>query len=210
MAEPIIKAALDTIEIVFYHKWEIQTGDNRKCCNAKKMIVKILNSRTIPEQAWKSGFFQVHFQYQKNPEQFKKFKEFQNHWAPWNSIYGIAYIPPVIFHCPQLKDPPSYFRNVVLCWSLLRLATLLKSDSSTASFWCLYNYQWADFKDCSGFSIVEFEQVNTSWVSTFCIMSFLEPCGLSAYTQGWILYIVLLIMWIKRHPFPRCLPYRFN
>ena len=57
MAEPIIKAALDTIEIVFYHKWEIQTGDNRKCCNAKKMIVKILNSRTIPEQAWKSGFF---------------------------------------------------------------------------------------------------------------------------------------------------------
>ena len=101
MAEPIIKTALDTIEIVFYHKWEIQTGDNRKCCNAKKMIVKILNSRTIPEQAWKSGFFQVHFQYQKNPEQFKKFKEFQNHWAPWNSMYGIGYIPPVIFHCPN-------------------------------------------------------------------------------------------------------------
>ena len=45
---------------------DIQTGGNRKCYNLRSRSSKILNSRTIPEQAWKSGFFQVHFQYQKN------------------------------------------------------------------------------------------------------------------------------------------------
>ena len=38
-------------EIIFSHKWEIQTGDNRKCCNLRSRSSKILNSRTIPEQS---------------------------------------------------------------------------------------------------------------------------------------------------------------
>ena len=45
----------------------------------KKLIVKNLNSRIIPEKAWKSGFFPVHSQYpkkKKNTEQFTEFKEF--------------------------------------------------------------------------------------------------------------------------------------
>ena len=53
-------------QIIFSHKWEIQTGGNRNFCNLRSRSSKILNSRTIPEQAWKSGFFQVYFQYQKN------------------------------------------------------------------------------------------------------------------------------------------------
>ena len=38
-------------EIIFSHKWEIQTGGNRKCCNLRSRSSKILNSRTIPEQS---------------------------------------------------------------------------------------------------------------------------------------------------------------
>ena len=53
-------------EVIFSHKWEIQTGGNRNCCNIRSRLSKILNSRTIQEQALKSVFFQVHFQYQKN------------------------------------------------------------------------------------------------------------------------------------------------
>ena len=68
---------------------------------------KIQNSRTILEQSWKQGFFQLHFQYQKNPEQFKEFKEFQNHSAPQNTLFLITCIPSVIFlPPPQVRVPP--------------------------------------------------------------------------------------------------------
>ena len=74
---------------------------------------KIQNSRTILEQSWKKkGFFQLHFQYQKNPEQFKEFKEFQNHSAPQNTLFLITCIPSVIFLPPSPgKGSPSYFGN---------------------------------------------------------------------------------------------------
>ena len=70
-------------EVIFSHKWEIQTGDNWKCCNLRSRSSKILISRTIPEQAWKSGFFQVHFQYQKNSR----------------TIQGIQGIPELLATC---------------------------------------------------------------------------------------------------------------
>ena len=56
MTRPVIKVALGRIEI-FYHYKISQTGSNQKWCNLKSSLSKILNSRTIPEQAWKSGFF---------------------------------------------------------------------------------------------------------------------------------------------------------
>ena len=62
---PVIKVAWDRIQIIFYHTQEIQTGDNWKCCNLKSSLSKILNARSIPEQARKSEFFQEYFQYQK-------------------------------------------------------------------------------------------------------------------------------------------------
>ena len=41
---PVIKVAFDRIEIIFHHKEEVQTGDNRKCCNLKSWLSKVLNS----------------------------------------------------------------------------------------------------------------------------------------------------------------------
>ena len=38
-------------EVIFSHKWNIQTGGNHKCCNLRSRSSKILNSRTIPEHA---------------------------------------------------------------------------------------------------------------------------------------------------------------
>ena len=61
MTWPVIKAAFGRIEIIFHHKEEIQTRANRKCCNLKSWLSKILNSRTIPEQAWKKGIFSSSF-----------------------------------------------------------------------------------------------------------------------------------------------------
>ena len=34
---PLIKVALGRIGIIFYHKWETQTGGNRKCCKLKEV-----------------------------------------------------------------------------------------------------------------------------------------------------------------------------
>ena len=63
-------------EVIFSHKWEIQTGGNRKYFNLKNSDFKN-NSRTSLKKWLFSFFFQVHFQYQKIPEQFKEFKEFR-------------------------------------------------------------------------------------------------------------------------------------
>ena len=90
---PLIKIALGRIEI-FCHKWEIQRGQPEILQPIKWK--KKLNSRTIPE----NKNFQVISSAQNNPEQFKEFTEFQNHWASWNSINGITCIDPVTCHPP--------------------------------------------------------------------------------------------------------------
>ena len=62
-------------------------------------------------------FFQNISRTKKNPEQFKVFKEFQNHWAPWNYIWN--YMHPTVFFTPpsplplppKLRVPPSYLEN---------------------------------------------------------------------------------------------------
>ena len=41
----------------------------------------------------------------KNPEQFKEYKEFQKHWATWNSMYGITCILQLPFIPPKLRVP---------------------------------------------------------------------------------------------------------
>ena len=57
-------------EIIFSHKWEIQTGDNWKCCNLRSPSSKILISRTSQKKWLFSSTFT------------EQFKEFQNRWPP--------------------------------------------------------------------------------------------------------------------------------
>ena len=84
-------------EVIFSQKWEIQTaGGNRKYCNLKSRSSKILNSWTIPEQAWKSGFFQVHFQYQR--------KIFQNNSRNSRTVGHPAKFLQVTFVTKQSVD----------------------------------------------------------------------------------------------------------
>ena len=55
-------------------------------------------------------FFKYISSTKKNPEQFKEFTEFQNHWTPWNSMFGIKCIPQLFF-IPQVRFSPIYFEN---------------------------------------------------------------------------------------------------
>ena len=77
----------------------------------KNLIVKNSEFRNNTRTSLKKWIFSSTFPVpKKTPEQFKKFKEFQNHWAPWNYMYGITCIPQLFFIPPQLGSP-SYFGN---------------------------------------------------------------------------------------------------
>ena len=85
----------------------------------KMMIVKNSDFRNSSRISLKKWTFSSTFPIPpKNPGQFK---EFQNHWAPWNSMYWTACVPLVICHpSSQLRVPPSYFRDMsrMVCFSL--------------------------------------------------------------------------------------------
>ena len=52
----------------------------------------------IPEKDWKSGIFSSIFQVpNKKSKAIQGTQGFQNHWTPWNSMYGITYIASVVF-----------------------------------------------------------------------------------------------------------------
>ena len=103
---PVVKVALDRIQIIFYHTQVIQTGDNWKCCNLKGSLSKILNARSISKQARKSGFFQVYFQYQKKS---KTIHRIQRILEPLDhlKLYVLKYMhPSSYFSSPQQRVLP--------------------------------------------------------------------------------------------------------
>ena len=74
---------------------------------------KNLNSRTIPEQAWKSEFFQLHFQYQKKNQNNSRNSRIIGH--PGTLCLELHAPPPpppsYMFCIPQLRVLSSYLRN---------------------------------------------------------------------------------------------------
>ena len=71
---------------------------------------RYLNSRTIPNQPWKSGFFQVHFYYQKMHRTIPGILRIPQPLGTvklcvWNSMHS-----PVSFHLPT-NGRPGYFGN---------------------------------------------------------------------------------------------------
>ena len=97
------------------------------------MIVKNSEFKNNSRTSLTNRFFQVYSQYQKNPEQFKNFKD----WAPWSSIYGITCILPVIVFHPPTKGSPSYFENVtsVTKWQKTFLGLKLSLQAFTMAFY---------------------------------------------------------------------------
>ena len=52
-----------------------------------------------------------------------------------------------------------------------------ETRTSLTSFWCLYYWLWNYFTDCSGVSIVDFEQVNDGGKEMLCKSAHLLPAG---------------------------------
>ena len=101
---PVIKVAFGRIKIIFYHKEEIQTGGNRKCCNRKSWMSKILNSRT----SLKNGIFSSSF-----PAPKKIQNNLTNSRIEYPETLCMKFdVSPSYFSPPdQLMVPPSYFEN---------------------------------------------------------------------------------------------------
>ena len=62
------------------------------------------------------------------------------------------------------------------------------SNKNTTSFWCFYCQLWTYFTPFSSVSVVDFKQVNVSWVNLK-----LEPCELKEclyYTSFFIFFLV--------------------
>ena len=53
-------------------------------------------------------------------------------------------------------------------WNRFKVNNKDTRTTSLVSFWCLYCYLWTYFTPCSSASIVNFEQVNASWVPENC------------------------------------------
>ena len=71
----------------------------------KKLIVKNLNSRIIPEKAWKSGFFPVHSQYPKKKKKYRTIHRIQRILEPLGTLklYVWNYMHPSVI----LETSPS-------------------------------------------------------------------------------------------------------
>ena len=87
MTRSVIKVTLGRVEITFYHKWEIQTGGNRKC-NLKR-------------------FFQVHFQYQNNSRNLRNSRTIEHPETLCMELHA----SPSFFFSPPTKGSPSHFGN---------------------------------------------------------------------------------------------------
>ena len=76
------------------------------------MIVKKSQFKNNSRTSLKKWIFSITFPVPKKKSE--QFKEFQNHWTPWNSLYGITCTlpPPSYMFCiPQLRVLSSYLRN---------------------------------------------------------------------------------------------------
>ena len=79
--------------------------------NLKYWLSKILNSGTIPEQVWKIGFFQLHFQYTKQiQDNLGNSSNARGIGHPETYVWNCMH-PPYLFFIPQIRILPSYFRN---------------------------------------------------------------------------------------------------
>ena len=79
------------------------------------------NSRTILKKWISSSTFPLSKKFQNKS---KEFKEFQNHWASWNSMFRVHASHPVILKIPQLHPlvkPNLKFSNApVTIWNLIK------------------------------------------------------------------------------------------
>ena len=126
MTRPVIKAAFGKIEIMFYHEEEIQTGGNHICCNLKNWLSKILNSRTIPEQALKNWIFSSTFPVPKTSRTIEGIQEMSAlKFYVWNYMYC-----PVIFHSPSTTKGSAL---VILKISHHRTHHLIKRNLKSSS-----------------------------------------------------------------------------
>ena len=48
-------------------------------------------------------------------------------------------------------------------WKLFKVNNKDTRTTSMTSFSCLYSWLWVDFTNCSGISVVDFEQISTGW-----------------------------------------------
>ena len=76
------------------------------------MIVKKSQFKNNSRTSLKKWIFSITFPVPKKKSE--QFKEFQNHWTPWKSLFGITCTPPppsYMFCIPQLRVLSSYLRN---------------------------------------------------------------------------------------------------
>ena len=81
-------------EIIFSHKWEIQTGGNRKCCNLRSRSSKILKiQEQFQNKPEKVAFFKyISSIYQKNSRTIQEIQGIPEPLATLKNVLADVYI----------------------------------------------------------------------------------------------------------------------